>query len=135
MQASFGFAAGEAPRQVVFRLADSDGIDRWVYDLGRLRLWRDWWFVGLRSGAEYALRRDPEAGWQIRLEKWQDSTPEPVSDLMFPGPGAWHAATKLPADPEQRKLHLDQCEWHAVDERHRGELENAGAGSPAATEG
>lgn len=135
MQESFGFAVGEAPGQVVFRFSDSDGIDRWVYDLGRMKFWHDWWFVGLRSASEYALRRDPDAGWQIRLERWQEFTKEPASDLSFNGSGAWYAATMLPKEPEQRAVHDSLCTWHAVREGHRAELEKVHAGAGRKTAG
>lgn len=123
MQSTFGFAAGKVPGQVVFRFSDSDGVDRWVYDLGVMRLWHDWWFNGVRAAKEYALRRDPVAGWQARLELWQEGTKEPASLLQYNGSGAWYPATTLPEGAELRKVHASLCEWHEVREDHRAGLE------------
>lgn len=124
-QTPFGFASGKAPGQVLFHFSDSDGIDRYVYDLGVMRLWHDWWFVGARAAAEYLIRRGDDGLWQVQLHAWQENTAEPVSDLAFNGHGQWHPAATLPKEAGSHDIHRRLCEWHAVQERHIGELEKA----------
>lgn len=124
MQTGFDFV-GSPDERVVIDSKDSDGVDRWVYDIGRMRFWHDWWFVGRREAREYVLRRGPDSSWQCRLETWQEAVQEPWSDLMVPGRGKWFPASTQPPDAAAWSHHTSEREWHAVRSDHVSKLEEA----------
>jgi hypothetical protein len=124
-QTPFAFASGAEPGQVIFRFSDSDAIDRYVYDLRKMRLWHDWWFVGARAAFEYVIRRDETGQWLQQLHAWQESTAEPLSDPMLLGQGQWHAAAVLLKETAAHEIHRKMTQWHPVPERHVADLEKA----------